>query len=122
MVTASGTGSAERGGVGRREEDVERVAPDGLPQMRLLPPRPAPGVRADQPDVDRASRKREGQRLGRIEHEAPSRRVGPRRPPHEQLGEIAPDTGRFAEQLARVDADRQGPGHERDRRLSTAAP
>ena len=79
MVTARGTGSADRGGVGGREEDVERVPPGGLPQVRLLPPRPASGVGADEPDVNRARREREGQRFGRIEHEAPvrARRAAP---------------------------------------------
>ena len=105
MVTARGTGTPDWSGVGGGEEDVERVPPGGLPQVRLLPPRPTPGVGADEPDVNRARWEREGQRFGRIEHEAPVRGVGPRRPPHEQFGEIAPDSGRFAEQFARVDTD-----------------
>ncbi len=54
---------ADRGGVGRREEHVERVAPGGPPQMRLLPPRSTPGASSDEPDINRARREREGQRL-----------------------------------------------------------
>ncbi len=108
------------GRVGGREEGIERIAADGSPEMGLLPPRPSPGAGPDQSQVDRAGRKGERQRLGRVEDESPACRVVSRRPPDQQLSQIAPDARRLAEELPGVDANNQRTRHDRDRRLATA--
>ena len=104
---------------GRKTRRAARA--DGAAKRRLLPPRA--GVTGRQhPGGRTVRRQRQRDPVGREEHELPRRRILARHPSLQELPEIAPDSCRIAENLARVDADPEhGRRHIPARRRASAS-
>jgi hypothetical protein len=93
----------QRSGIRRRKKYIEIVGGHRRRQLDLFPPRP--GRPADLADSKPSRVERDPERCRCIQDELVRHHGGAARPLAQQGGEMAPDAGHPACELARVDAD-----------------